>query len=103
MHDAGELVRRQSTGRLLELAHRPFKGFELKTPCTLTEVAAEAFPDSHIVKVGKPNRLSEESRKDGRTKKVGERERLALVVGPVRGLLLRDPGREELGCDEPEK
>ena len=63
----------------------------------------EAFPDSHIVKVGIPDTLSEDSRKDGRAKNVGARERLSLVVGPGRGLLLREPGSEELGCDEPEK
>jgi len=60
-------------------------------------VTAEAFPDSHIVKVGRPDTLSEESRNDGRTKNVGARERLSLIGGPVKGLLLRDPGSEELG------
>jgi len=49
------------------------------------------------VKVGRPDTLSEESRNDGRTKNVGARERLSLIGGPVKGLLLRDPGSEELG------
>jgi len=66
-------------------------------------VTPEAFPDSHIVKVGRPDKVREESRNDGRTKNVGERERLSLIIGPVRGLLLRDPGIEALGWDAPEK
>ena len=49
------------------------------------------------MKVGRPDTLSEESRNDGRTKNVGARERLSLIGGPVKGLLLRDPGSEELG------
>jgi len=66
-------------------------------------VADEAFPDSHIVNVGRPETVSEESRNDGTTKNVGVRERLELVVGPVGRLLLRDPGSEEFGWDGPEK
>jgi hypothetical protein len=57
----------------------------------------EAFPDNHIVKVGKPDIVREESKNDGRTKNVAARERLSLITGPVRGVLLRDPGIEELG------
>jgi len=53
--------------------------------------------------VGRPETVREESRKDGTAKNVGVRERLELVVGPVGRLLVRDPGSEELGCDEPEK
>ena len=88
---------------MLELDQGPFRGLQLKTPCTCTDVADEAFPDSHIVNVGRPETVSEESRKDGTAKNVGVRERLELVVGPVGRLLLRDPGSEEFGCDEPEK
>ena len=60
-------------------------------------MTAEAFPDSHIVKVGRPDTLREERRNEGREKNVGARERLSLITGPVRGVLLRDPGIEELG------
>jgi len=102
VHAAVKRLTGHGTGRVLELDHKPFRGFQLKTPCTWTDVT-EAFPDSHIVKVGTPDTLSEDSRKDGRAKKVGARERLSLVVGPGRGLLLREPGSEELGRDEPEK
>ncbi len=66
-------------------------------------MGVEEFPDSHIVKVGRPDTLSEESRNDGRMKNVGARERLSLIVGPVRGVLLRVPGSVELGRDVPEK
>ena len=63
----------------------------------------DAFPDSHIVNVGRPETVSEESRKDGTAKNAGVRERLELVVGPVGRLLVRVPGSEEFGWDEPEK
>ncbi len=88
---------------MLELDQGPFRGLQLKTPCICTDVADEAFPDSHIVNVGRPETVREESRKDGTAKNVGGRERLELVVGPVGRLLVRDPGSAELGCDEPEK
>ena len=97
MHAAVERLIGHGTGRVLELDHKPFRGFQLKTPCTWTDVIAEAFPDSHIVKVGNPDTVRDESKNDGRTKNVGTRERLSLIAGPVRGLLLRDPGIEALG------
>jgi hypothetical protein len=56
-----------------------------------------------MVNVGRPETVSEESRNEGTEKNVGARERLALVMGPVTELLLREPGRDEFGRDEPEK
>ena len=103
MHGASERPTGHGTGSVLEFDQGPFKGLQLKTPCTCTEVGEEAFPDSHIVNVGRPETVSEESRKDGTAKNVGVLERLELVVGPVGRLLLRDPGSEEFGWDEPEK